>query len=130
MSKFLDGPAAGQHLALRRAPVMLRVVQGPGGKWDALDQLDDEPAADETIHLYRMVPDTLTTMHLCVRGKGRAASDFYAMGDYRYVEPQPDEATLRDRGRWVEWCDALRAKEAGDAHAQPDQDDQARPEAV
>jgi hypothetical protein len=53
MSKILDGPAAGAFLSLGRSPYFLRVVRKPGGKWDALDQLDDTPEPDEEIHVYR-----------------------------------------------------------------------------
>jgi hypothetical protein len=47
MITFLDGPAKGQHLLLKRAPRFLRVTMtipsaGPSelqvAKWDALDQ--------------------------------------------------------------------------------------------
>lgn len=51
---FTDGPAEGVTLpALRRLPVFLRVVQdAASGKWDALDQLEDEPREGEVVHVY------------------------------------------------------------------------------
>src|SRR4051794_15524071 len=113
MSTFIDGPAAGVHLMLRRAPVMLRTVTTGGGKWDALDQPNDQPAADERIYLYRAVPGTAFGMHLnCGRGKNREAGGIYQSADYQFVEPQPDDVTLRDSAKWVEFCDALQRAEA------------------
>lgn len=47
MSNFIDGPAKGVHLSLRRSPMFLRAVCEPNGKWDALDQLTDTPARDQ-----------------------------------------------------------------------------------
>jgi len=51
MTRFLDGPAEGVTLMLRRAPIYLRVVHR-GTEWDALDALDDRPTPDETIYVY------------------------------------------------------------------------------
>ena len=59
MTRFLDGPAAGNALMLRRAPLFLRVtIDAAGGKVDALDQLDDDPQDGETVHVYRQLPGT------------------------------------------------------------------------
>jgi len=41
MVVFMEGPADGQRLMLRRIPIMLRVVQNRSGEWDALNELDD-----------------------------------------------------------------------------------------
>jgi len=85
MSKFLDGPASGTTLMLRRAPIMLRAVCGPNGEWDALDQLDDDPKADERIVVYVMVGVPMN-FHVCARrSKG---SGFYSAGDYRVLADQ------------------------------------------
>lgn len=54
MTRFIDGPAEGVTLMLKRTPVYLRVVRNRQGKWDALDQLDDSPASDEEIFVYRL----------------------------------------------------------------------------
>jgi len=43
MTRFLDGPAQGETLMLRRAPILLRVTRDPMGNFDGLDQLDDRP---------------------------------------------------------------------------------------
>lgn len=53
MIRFLDGPAEGVALALRSAPERLRVVLNADGRWDALDQPEDEPKPGETVFWYR-----------------------------------------------------------------------------
>jgi len=102
--KFLDGPAAGQCLALRRAPIFLRVVvnrYGDKKTWDALDQLGDTPKAGEDIFAYRLASQP-RHMHLC--RSPRRLSGYYAMADYRFVGQQPDDATLRNADKWRAWC--------------------------
>jgi hypothetical protein len=46
------GPADEQGFICPRAPRLLRVVQAQSGRWDCLDQLEDEPRPTETIHVY------------------------------------------------------------------------------
>lgn len=105
MTKFLDGPAAGVTLSLRRAPIMLRVVRNRISKqWDALDQLEDEPKQTEDVYLYMMHGEA-TRMHLCIRGKNKAAGGWYAMAEYKFVMMQPDESHLRTAAAWDAWCD-------------------------
>lgn len=101
MSKFIDGPAAGVTLELRRAPVFLRVVIDPAGKVDALDQLDDTPAANEKIFVYRIDPKTLFRAHVCRRSKGQR-SGWIESGDYRLHPSQPGDA-VRETAAWQEW---------------------------
>lgn len=103
MTRFLDGPAMGTTLFLRRAPHYLRVVQGPDGPTapgtvDALDQLDDTPSASERITAYEMVGEP-GYMHVRMRKGGGV----YRGGTYRMVAEQPDDATLRDAGLWRAW---------------------------
>lgn len=98
MTRCLDGPAAGQTLQLRRAPTYLRVVVDAAGTWDALDQLDDYPQMDETVYAYRMEGEP-TWMHV----RARTGGGFYRGGQYRVVEPQPDQAVLRSETRWQAW---------------------------
>jgi hypothetical protein len=58
VTRFIDGPAAGTVLSLKRSPLFLRAVQDPlDGKWDALDQLDDAPRPGERIVVYRKTED-------------------------------------------------------------------------
>jgi hypothetical protein len=104
MSRFIDGPAAGVQLQLRRAPLMLRVVQNAQGKWDALDQPTDDANADEKIFVYRLT-EKPTTYHLLVRGKNRGAGGWFMDGTYRLLVPQPDDVDVRLNGAWDRWCD-------------------------
>ncbi len=105
MTRFTDGPAKGKTLLLARAPLFLRVVIA-GGKLDALDQLDDRPQGGERIYAYRRTgPATALHIDFC-RGRGRKGprSAWYRGGDYALVEPQPNEAVLRDTARWRGWA--------------------------
>lgn len=63
MSKFINGPAKGINLSLGRSPYFLRAVRDPRGKWDALDKIDDEPALEEEIHVYRIASEPII-MHV------------------------------------------------------------------
>jgi hypothetical protein len=108
MVKFTDGPAAGVVLALKRAPLLLRVVRDPSKRpakgrspWDALDQLADTPQAGETIHAYRRIGKA-TRCHLLV--SPRSASGWFAVAEYAAVEPQPDQATMTETATWRAWC--------------------------
>lgn len=94
-----DGPLAGKSLLLRRAPVFLRVTQA-GENVDGLDQLDDAPRAEESIHVYRR-RGSAGVCHIHRRGGG---SGFYAAGNYFHHHTQPDDATARDADAWRDWC--------------------------
>lgn len=98
MTKFLDGPAAGVTLMLKRAPHYLRVVQAPDGKFDALDQLTDLPRSDERIVVYEMVGEP-SWMHI----RSRRGGGIFRGGEYRVVDPQPDDSEIRLTTRWREW---------------------------
>jgi hypothetical protein len=52
MIRFLDGPAMGQSLELKRTPRYLRVVRSAAGTWDALD-LIAEHGPDEATEILR-----------------------------------------------------------------------------
>lgn len=108
MTRFLDGPAAEVVLMLRRAPVFLRAVQGPTGKWDALDQLEDRPSADEKVVVYRLTTEP-RWMHIRARKSGGT----YRGGDYKLVDPQPTEATVRDEQAWRAWAIAADREQVG-----------------
>lgn len=101
MIRFLDGPATGVLLVLHRAPLFLRVVLSADGTWDALDQLDDLPAMDEAIHVYRRVGEAGWVHVDCDRPRRGA---WYATGEYRLAAAQPADDVVRDRTRWQEWC--------------------------
>jgi hypothetical protein len=106
VTSFLDGPAAGVVLDLRRAPLFLRAVCGPGGEpWDALDQLDDRPTPAEVVHVYRREGEP-SHLHLLIRGaRSGRRSGYYTVARYRYVEPQPPADQVRDTAIWRAWCE-------------------------
>lgn len=99
MTSFTNGPAQGQHLMLKRAPLFLRVVEA-AGKFDALDQLSDEPESGERLFAYRQVGEP-GMVHL---NRGRGHGGFYTIATYTLVAPQPDDATMRDTAAWQAWC--------------------------
>lgn len=102
MTSFLDGPAKGKSLMLKRSPLFLRVVV-KGGEWDALDQVADEPAQEETVHVYERTLNQ-GSVHLLLRGNAKAASGFYARAHYRLHDHPPAERTLRSSKLWQTWC--------------------------
>ena len=105
MTRFLDGPAVeSKMLLLKRAPHFLRVVQGPNGDWDALDQLDDRPSADEKVFAYEMVGEP-TFCHIR-RDKRAGGSGLYRGGTYRIVAEQPTDEQMRSTALWRDWCSA------------------------
>lgn len=106
MVKFLDGPAKDQVLRLGRSPVLLRVVQSPGDRWDALDQLTDVARDNEKIFVYRLTAQP-SSVHICRRPGG---GGWDMMAEYAVVEPQPSDAILRSNRKWGEWADAHAAE--------------------
>lgn len=100
MTTFESGPAEGHMLMLRRTPRFLRVVVAPGNKIDALDQLDDNPAPNERIHVY-VVIESLGMIHISRRP--RSQSGTYASARYRHVEPQPADHEIRETEAWRDW---------------------------
>jgi len=105
MSNFLDGPAAGVRLNLGRSPYFLRVVRTPDGKWDALDQLDDKPAENEEIHVYRIASEPMIA-HVDGRDPktGKRYGKWMSIADYVLHNKQPDNQTARNKVQWQEWC--------------------------
>jgi hypothetical protein len=105
MTKFLNGPAAGQHLSLGRSPYFLRVCRTSAGKWDALDQLDDTPKPTEEIHVYRRAT-TPMTMHVDGRDPktGKRFGRWTSIADYVLHDEQPDDPTARNPDAWPQWC--------------------------
>lgn len=99
MTKFLDGPAAGQTLALGRAPKFLRAVFNEHeGIWDALDQVDDTPEPGETLHAYRVCGKP-GKVHI----RARHGGGFFALAEYRTCL-QPTQQIMRDTELWRAWC--------------------------
>lgn len=103
--RFGDGPAGNHALQLARAPIFLRVVLNPAGEIDALDQLDDVPATDEAIHVYRRVGGA-GSVHIDSRDSrtGRRIGRTYASAEYRLHGNQPADAVLRQTKEWRSWC--------------------------
>lgn len=107
MVSFLDGPAKGVVLQLRRVPMLLRVVQDRGGAWDALDQLDDEPRRGESIHVYRRRDDLqVGKYHLLTSRPRRAGSGWYWMASYCVLPEQPTDDQVRNTAAWQSWATA------------------------
>jgi hypothetical protein len=98
MTRFLDGPAAGVTLMLRRAPVFLRAVTTDGGTWDALDQLDDSPQSTERIVVYRLDGEPTWCHIRATKGGG-----VYRGGAYRVLEHQPADERVRSTAAWRAW---------------------------
>lgn len=99
MTQFKDGPAKGQTLMLRRAPVYLRVTELLG-KFDALDQLDDEPEPGETLHAYVI---TEKPGHIHINTGRKPGGGFYPMATYKLAEVQPPQETMKKKALWQEW---------------------------
>ena len=108
MVTFLDGPAAGKTLDLRRAPFVLRVVINNRGTVDALDQLDDEIKPMEFAHVYRL---TAPPQSIHVKAVKRSQSAWRYIASYALAPgAQPDQAILRDNERWGQWCEENKAR--------------------
>lgn len=101
MTSFKDGPAKGQRLMLKRAVTFLRVVELQG-KWDALDQLTDEPEDNENVYAYKI---TGQPGH-CHINMGRGRGGFYPIAEYAMCPEQPPDSVMRSRKEWGEWCEA------------------------
>jgi hypothetical protein len=105
MVEFIDGPAAGESLALGRIPKLLRVVRSRNGKWDALDQLDDQAKPSETIFVYERRDELgITHYHLCFRSRNKRASGIYWNAKYGVLAEQPSEAEVRETKAWQQWA--------------------------
>ena len=100
MVTFMDGPAELKTLMLRRAPLFLRVVLKPRGDWDDLDQLGDEPAANETIVVYRKVHDD-GEVHI----NGAKVKGWFRRANYYLHDEQPGDETARNTSKWRAWCE-------------------------
>jgi hypothetical protein len=105
VTRFLDGPAVGVTLTLRRSPLYLRVTRHViTHKWDALDQLADSPSELESVTVYRREGDT-GSVHLDYTDRhGRRRGANHTTADYRLCETQPDDATARNPVAWRQWC--------------------------
>lgn len=105
----LDHPAYGAPLRLERLPLFLRFVYRPrrcgrGVQWDALDQLDDEPQAEETVIAAQLV--RRGTLHIDRVVRGQRVGSWHQAVQYHLCDPQPPENVKRDREKWQAWCQA------------------------
>ncbi|HSI11752.1 MAG TPA: hypothetical protein VK961_06890 [Chthoniobacter sp.] len=116
MTKFEDGPAQGNSLMLKRAPIFLRVVVNTQGEWDALDQLDDHAHQGESLYAYTLTGEP-GMCHILRRSGPKGGSGFYVMAAYRFVTPQPSDAEMRDNTAWREWT--IRNREISTINPQP-----------
>jgi len=103
MTHFLDGPAKGEILYLRRAPMFLRVTRDPMCNFDGLDQVDDTPQPEETIFVYRRKGNS-SIVHVDGRRDGKRWSGWYEFGQYELDPEQPAEAVMRDNTAWQKWA--------------------------
>lgn len=101
MTTFIDGPAAGVSLDLRRAPIMLRVVCDTAGSWDALDQEDDQPKGNELIFVYIIVGEPDRAFVRCARPRAGGYREF---ARYRLLPTQPADEQVRTTIAWQKWC--------------------------
>jgi hypothetical protein len=96
MTTFIDGPAKGEVLHLKRAPKFLRVTQN-GLVFDGLDQLGDEPEETELIYVYQIC-EPVAGMITTTRG-------VFPIARYRHVQPQPEDHQVRLTHCWRAWTE-------------------------
>lgn len=101
---FEDGPAKGQSLMLQRAPLFLRAVRSRNGKWDALDQLEDQAKPTEAVYAYIRVGEPGVAF-IDYRGRGgRREGRRLATAEYRIVQAGIAEPIKRNNDEWTAWC--------------------------
>jgi hypothetical protein len=99
VTRFEDGPVKGVVLQLQRAPIFLRAVES-SGTFDALDQPNDTPNANETLYAY-VLTEPPGYAHFYYGG-GRGG--WLAIANYRLVTEQPFDSEMRNTARWRAWC--------------------------
>lgn len=122
MTHFLDGPAKGQALMLRRAVMLLRVTRKrfalethpephqKADQFDALDAPEDTPTQSEEVFVYVNTGASNGTCHMRFGGNQKHRSGFYAMAEYRLYDVQPDDEIMRDNDKWRAWCQTQRER--------------------
>lgn len=91
---FEDGPAKdAPMLMLHRVPLYLRVVRSMDGKWDALDQLDDDPEMGETIFIYKRLSGRAGHINGGTRAK---SGPMFAYAHTDEIDPEG----MEDRDAW------------------------------
>jgi hypothetical protein len=119
MTTFLDGPAKGKTMMLRRAVMLLRVTRRrfaldaeathqKDDVFDALDAPEDQPAAEEELFCYKNTGKRGGSMHVRYGGNKRHLSGFYVAAEYALYEIQPPDEVMRDTDKWRAWCETQR----------------------
>lgn len=106
MTKLEDGPAKGQVLMLRRAPLFLRVAESAEG-WDGLDLFDDSPEPG-IFYAYRRT-GTHGSAFIDFGGKKKHQSGLYTSASYEYIPEQPTQDVMASNEAWQTWCLAKKA---------------------
>ena len=101
MITLKDGPAAGSYM-VKRAPPFLRAVVSSAEGADVLDQLEDSPAPNEAVYVYKRTGEA-STVHI---NRGRKGSGFYALAQYIYLEDVEGES-VRDNLEWNRWAGGM-----------------------
>src|SRR5690606_12130199 len=91
-------------MSLDRCPLLLRVVQSPDGKWDALDQLADKPEDNEAIHLYWLASDVSSAFIDGADANGKRWGRYCNMAIYTPFPHPPPEEVMRVIDHWQLWC--------------------------
>ena len=104
MLTLRDGPAKGAYMC-QRAPHFLRAVGNiKTGKFDVLDQLNDEADAGEHIvDIYRRLGD-VGQVH--INTGSRKGGGYSVMAAYERVKEMigVEIEHLRDTATWRQWC--------------------------
>lgn len=104
MITFVDGPAAGVKLSLARLPHFLRVTFD-GKKYDALDQPDDKPTANERLYVYAFNSHEGAAF---IDGRdpktGKRFGRVEHVASYRFHSIQPPDSEIRSAQSWSDWC--------------------------
>lgn len=106
MTTFENGPAKGNGLALKSAPLFLRVTEA-GGKFDALDLPTDTPRPEGKLHAYVRIGEPGS----CHMNFGGGRGGFYTLARYFYVPNQPSDEVMRDASKWQQWCASQSSEE-------------------
>jgi hypothetical protein len=96
---LIGGPAAGVYM-VKRAPLYLRaVVDKVTAEKDVLNELADEPSANETVSIYKREGEA-TTVHLLM--SPRKLSGWYMLAKYKFLD-DVDGEPLRETAAWRTW---------------------------
>ncbi len=100
------------ELLLQRIPKFLRFTASQNEpqdgfhetKWDALDQLDDQPKPDETIIVGVLSNQSRVHIDRVDKKTRRRIGEWINMVEYHVHPTPPPEDVLRDTAKWQAWC--------------------------